>query len=153
MGTKDPRVDAYIAKSADFAKPILNQLRKLVHTHCPEVSETMKWSMPFFDYRGGILCNMAAFKQHCAFGFWLGNLLTIDAAGEKAMGQFGRITAVGDLPSDKAFAKFIRQAMGLHDAGAKSPARAKPTAEKKVLDVPPALTVALKKNKKAALIR
>lgn len=150
MGTKDPRVDAYIAKSADFAKPILNQLRKFVHTHCSEASETMKWSMPFFEYRGGILCNMAAFKQHCAFGFWLGNLLTIDAAGEKAMGQFGRITSLGDLPSDKAFAKFIKQAMGFHDAGTKSPARAKPAAEKKVLDVPPAFTAALKKNKKAA---
>lgn len=149
MGTKDSRIDAYIAQSADFAKPILNHLRKLVHTHCPEASETMKWSMPFFEYRGGILCNMAAFKQHCAFGFWLGNLLTIDPAANKAMGQFGRITATGDLPGDKAFAKLIKQAITLHDAGEKSPSRAKPAAEKKVLDVPPAFMVAMKKNKKA----
>ena len=69
MATKDPRIDAYIAKAANFAKPILKHLRKVVHTGCPEVEETMKWSMPHFDYKG-MMCGMAAFKEHCAFGFW-----------------------------------------------------------------------------------
>src|SRR5574341_1172707 len=74
MGKKDPRVDAYIAKSEDFAKPILAHLRKLVHTACPEVEETMKWSFPHFDYKG-MLCSMASFKEHCAFGFWKEQLI------------------------------------------------------------------------------
>jgi hypothetical protein len=150
MGTRDPRVDAYIAKAADFARPILTHIRATVHAYCPDVAETMKWSMPFYEYQGGILCNMAAFKQHCAFGFWLGKLLAIDAASETAMGQFGRITAIKDLPTDKAFAKLIKQAMKLHDAGAKLPDRAKPAAEKKILEVPPAFAAAVKKNRKAS---
>lgn len=148
MGAKDPRIDAYIAKSADFAKPILTHLRKLVHANCPDVSETIKWSMPHFDYKGGIFCNMAAFKQHCAFGFWLGDLLKVDTSLEKAMGDFGRISALDDLPADKDIAKLIKAAMKLHDAGAKPPAREKP-AEKKELDVPTAFMAAVRKNKKA----
>ena len=69
MPKKDPRVDAYIAKSADFAKPILKQLRAMVHAACPQVTEDIKWGVPHFMYHG-MLCGMAAFKQHCAFGFW-----------------------------------------------------------------------------------
>ena len=74
MGSKDPRIDAYIAKSAAFARPILTHVRKLVHANCPDVAETIKWSMPHFEYKGGIFCGMAAFKAHCTFGFWLGAL-------------------------------------------------------------------------------
>jgi hypothetical protein len=148
MPSKDPRVDAYIAKSADFAKPILTHLRKLVHTHCPEATETIKWSMPHFDYQGGIFCNMAAFKQHCAFGFWLGELLGVESGSGKAMGDFGRITALDDLPGDKEIARLIKAAMKLHDAGAKLPSREKPTA-KKALMIPPAFMAAVRKNKKA----
>ena len=148
MGSKDPRIDAYIAKSADFAKPILSHICKLVHANCPDVSETMKWSMPFFEYKSGIFCNVAAFKQHCAFGFWLGDLLKIDAKADKAMGQFGRIASLADLPGDKEFASILKAAMKLHDAGAKAPSRSKP-AEKKELVVPDYFLAALKKNKKA----
>jgi hypothetical protein len=70
MGTKDPRIDAYIANAAPFAQPILKHLRNIVHTGCPDVQETVKWSMPHFDYKG-IMCGMAAHKQHCSFGFWM----------------------------------------------------------------------------------
>ena len=149
MESKDPRIDAYIAKSADFAKPILQHLRRQVHTHCPDADETMKWSMPHFDYRGGIFCNMAAFKQHCAFGFWLGDLLKVDTGLQKAMGDFGRITSLDDLPGDKQFAKLLKQAMRLHDAGAKAPSREKPKTEKQELAVPAKFMAAVKKNKKA----
>ena len=75
MPTTDPRIDAYIAKSAEFAQPILTHSRKLVHKACPDVTETIKWSMPFFEYGGGIICNMAGFKQHCSLGFWNAPLL------------------------------------------------------------------------------
>ena len=98
MPTKDPRIDDYVAKSADFAKPILNHLRKLIHAACPAVEETMKWSFPHFMYKG-MLCSMAAFKNHCSFGFWKGALIFggddgYNKASEEAMGQFGRITAL-----------------------------------------------------------
>ncbi|HEX4859232.1 MAG TPA: YdeI/OmpD-associated family protein [Usitatibacteraceae bacterium] len=148
MGTRDPRIDAYIAKSAPFAQPILKHLRAQVHTHCPECSETIKWGMPHFDYKGGIFANMAAFKAHCAFGFWLGDALKIDAKNEKAMGDFGRIRALADLPADKELARLIKAAMKLHDAGVKLPARDKPK-ETQPLEIPPAFMAALKKNKKA----
>src|SRR4051812_6108643 len=97
MAFYDTRIDAYIMKSAGFAKPILLHLREVVHKACPEVTETMKWSFPHFEYGGGILCSMAAFKQHCAFGFWLGSLMSdpnklLAAVGERtAMGHFGQI--------------------------------------------------------------
>jgi len=152
MGKRDPRVDEYIARSAEFAKPILRRVRQVVHSQCPEASETIKWGFPHFDYKEKIFCSMAAFKAHCAFGFWLGPLLQIDAKTEKAMGQFGRITSLEDLPDDKTFAKLIQSAMKLQDSGAKVPARAKPKGEREPLEVPAALAAALKKNKAARTV-
>jgi uncharacterized protein YdeI (YjbR/CyaY-like superfamily) len=149
MGTRDARVDGYIAKAADFAQPILHHLRELVHATCPGVEETMKWSFPHFMYHG-ILCSMASFKEHCAFGFWNGALI-VGAAGESAvpaMGQFGRITWLGDLPSKKAITGYLKQAMMLNEAGIKPPARSKP-ARKKNLPVPEEMTRALQRNRKA----
>src|SRR6185436_19410680 len=100
MGKRDKRVDAYIAKSADFAQPILEHLREVVHEACPEAEETLKWSSPAFMYKG-ILCMMASFKQHCIFGFWKGSLI-VNAKGEKmAMGNFGRLTKISDLPTKR----------------------------------------------------
>ena len=74
MGTRDARLDAYIAKANAFARPILNHLREAAHAACPDVEETMKWSFPHFQCKG-MLCSMAAFKQHCAFGFWKGAMI------------------------------------------------------------------------------
>jgi uncharacterized protein YdeI (YjbR/CyaY-like superfamily) len=147
MGKRDPRIDAYVAKSAEFAKPVLNHLRVIVHEACPEAEETIKWGMPHFDYKG-ILCGMASFKEHCAFHVWRGSLIVGDGAQE-AMGQFGRITRVSDLPSKKVITGYIREAMKLRDDGVKNSARSKPK-EKKDLVVPSELASALKKNKKAA---
>src|SRR5450432_293431 len=100
MGEKDPRVDAYIAKSAGFAKPVLTHVRKLVHKACPDAEETMKWGFPHFMHHG-ILCSMAAFKAHCTFGFWKSGLLAKMhkefGGGDDAHGQFGRITRLADL--------------------------------------------------------
>ena len=101
--TKDERVDAYIDKAKEFAKPILNHLRELVHGACPDVEETMKWSFPHFDYKG-MMCSMAAFKEHCAFNLWKQSLLEQSAfpAEKTAMGSFGRITSLEDLPDGAA---------------------------------------------------
>lgn len=148
MPTIDPRVDAYIEKSADFAKPILLHIRKLVHTACPDTVETMKWSFPHFDHKG-MLCAMSAFKQHCAFGFWKQSLLESDAfpAQRTAMGSFGRITSLEDLPGDDVIISLVHQAVELNEKGIK--VNKKPTAGKKELVVPDYLTAELKKNKAA----
>jgi uncharacterized protein YdeI (YjbR/CyaY-like superfamily) len=148
MPTVDPRVDAYIEKSAEFAKPILVHLRKLIHKACPEVSETLKWSMPSFDYKG-ILCGFAAFKQHATFGFWKQSLMESDEfpKNKTAMGSFGRITSLDDLPSDKVMLDLIKQAAKLNENGVKVARR--PAAPKKDLVIPPELTKALSKNKTA----
>ena len=148
MASKDLRVDAYIARSGAFAAPILSHLRKLVHANCPQATETLKWGMPHFEYKGGIFCRMAAFKAHCSFGFWLGALLKIESKLEKAMGQFGRITSIADLPGDKQIATIIKAAMKLHDEGAKLPSRNMP-GEKKELVVPAYFLAAVKQNQKA----
>ena len=147
MPTVDPRVDAYIEKSADFAEPILRHIRKLVHKACPDIRETMKWSFPHFDHKGTV-CSMASFKQHCALGFWKQSLMEQDAfpAEKTAMGSFGRITSVKDLPPDKVMIALIHQAVELNEKGIKV---AKKPVDKKELVVPADLTKALSKNKTA----
>jgi len=150
----DKRIDAVIAKSADFAKPILTHLRKLVHEACPEVEETIKWSFASFDYKGP-LCGMAAFKAHCTFGFWKTALLP-DPKGylgnkDNAAGSFGRITSLKDLPPDKVIIGFIKAAKKLNDDGIKLPAKPR-VIEKKELIVPDYFIKAIKKNKKAAAV-
>jgi uncharacterized protein YdeI (YjbR/CyaY-like superfamily) len=148
MGKRDPWVDTYIAKSADFAKPILEYIREVVHSACPDVEETKKWSFPNFQYKG-MLCSMASFKEHCSFGFWKSDLvLKGDSKAQEAMGQFGRLTKISDLPSKKVLAGYIKEAMKLNDEGVKSPARTK-TKEPKELVVPEVLLDALRKNKAA----
>lgn len=154
MPAYDPRVDAYIAKSAPFAQPILHHIRELVHQTCPDVTETLKWSMPFFTYNNGNLCHMAAFKQHCAFSFWLGALLSdphgLITKGEDktAMGHFGQIRTVADLPADKILMAYIREAMALIDQGAKQP-KVKKAAPSPVPEMPPYFAAELQKNKQA----
>ena len=120
--SRDPRVDAYIAKAAPFARPILAKLRASVHAACPEAEETMKWRMPFFVADQKILCFMAAFKAHAGFGFWRrGKTAVLGESGAKAgaaMGQLGRITSLADLPSDEKLRGWIRKAAALNAAEA-----------------------------------
>jgi len=148
MPTLDPRVDAYIDKSADFAKPILTHVRQLIHEVCPDVKETLKWSMPAFEYKG-ILCGMAAFKEHATFGFWKHSLMGLgDRAEATAMGSFGKLQSLKDLPSDAKVKKLIKEAMRLNDEGIKI--EKKVPKEKKELVVPAILLEALAKNAKAS---
>ncbi|UOF16846.1 YdeI/OmpD-associated family protein [Lysobacter capsici] len=131
MSQTDPRIDAYIAQAAPFAQPILEHLRAVVHAACPQVEETIKWGMPSFVYGGKILCGMGAFKQHATFGFWQGASV-VGASQERsreAMGQFGRLTKVGDLPGKRELSKLLKQAMVLIDARGKKTA-GKPAANK-----------------------
>jgi uncharacterized protein YdeI (YjbR/CyaY-like superfamily) len=148
MPSTDPRIDAYIEKQADFAQPILIHLRTLIHKACPQVTETLKWSMPSFEYKG-ILCGIAAFKQHCTFMFWKQSLMETDAfpKNKTAMGSFGRITSLKDLPTDKVIIGLIHQAVELNEKGIKVPKA--PAVPKKQLAVPKELITALGKNKKA----
>ena len=151
MGKKDPRVDAYIAKSPDFARPLLTHLRRLIHAACPAIEETTKWRAPFFTH-DGIVCGVAAFKQHCTLMFWnkeMRKALTKLGVAEEAWGQFGRLTTIDDLPNDAALKRLISRAAELNESGAKAPAapRSKP---KKKLTVPADLRAALKKNKRAS---
>ena len=139
----DPRVDAYIAKSADFPQPILTHLRAVVQAACPDVEEAIKWGFPHFMYKG-MMCSMASFKGHCSFGFWKAELLLADQAKQEAMGDFGRITSLADLPSKKVLTTYIKQAMKLNDEGVAAPARAKPATPRELV-MPAELTAALKK--------
>lgn len=153
MGKPDPRVDAYIAKSADFAKPILKHLRQVVHEACPAVVEEMKWSFPHFSYKG-MFCGIAAFKQHCTFGFWKHSLLVervkgLPRLGADAMGQFGRITSLRDLPSKAILLRLVKEAAILNDEGIKPPKRKVTPKADRVLTVPDYFLKAVRKNRKA----
>lgn len=149
MATKDPRVDDYIAKAAAFAKPILKHLRKVVHAGCPDVEETIKWRFPHFDYKG-VMCGMAAFKEHCAFGFWKDSLILDGGApaDRQGMGSFGCIRSLADLPNEKTLIRYVRKAAELNEAGIKAPGRTEPK-KRAPIPVPNYFAAALKKNPKA----
>jgi uncharacterized protein YdeI (YjbR/CyaY-like superfamily) len=154
----DPRIDAYIAKSQPFAQPILNHLRELVHKACPGVVEAIKWSRPFFEYKGVILGNMSAFKEHCSFGFWGEEISAVLREAKvlkpDAMGSLGRLTRMEDLPSDKEMLALLRKAVAFIDSGQyTSPIAARVKVVKApapAVEAPPEFLKALKANKKAA---
>lgn len=148
MPARDPRVDTYITNSADFARPILERIRQVVHEACPEAKETIKWQFPHFEYKG-LLCSMAAFKEHCALRFWKGALVVEGTAeSEDGMGQLGRITKLADLPSKKELASYVKRAMKLNEEGVKSPTRPKPKAPREFA-MPDDLSRALEHSDKA----
>jgi uncharacterized protein YdeI (YjbR/CyaY-like superfamily) len=143
----DPRIDAYIAKQADFARPILDHLRRLVHEAVPEAEETIKWGMPFFTLKGRPLANMAAFKAHAAFGLWQGRAVLGEAGAHgEAMGQFGRLTSLADLPAAEELAAILRRAA---EAPPKPRVRG---AAKPELETPPDLRQALEANASAVAV-
>ena len=148
MGERSPLVDAYIARAQPFARPILEHLRDVVHAACPEVVEEMKWRMPHFTYHG-MLAGMAAFKGHCSFGFWKAKLiLDQDAVSREAMGHFGQIRSLEDLPAKRTLAGYVRKAAKLNEAGVKAP-RAPRAKSPKPVQVPADLATALRRNRKA----
>jgi uncharacterized protein YdeI (YjbR/CyaY-like superfamily) len=151
----NPKVDAYIAKAAPFAQPVLEHLRELVHTACPDVEEAIKWSMPFFVYKGQILGNMAAFKAHCSFGLWGGEVTAMmrkdGVLSDDGMGKLGKISSVKELPKDRDFMGYVREAAAFIEDGGKTMQR-KPKEAKPEAEVPAELAAALKKNKSAAKV-
>jgi uncharacterized protein YdeI (YjbR/CyaY-like superfamily) len=155
MEQYDSRVDAFIEKAADFAKPILEYIREIVHETSPVLMETVKWGFPFFDYKGPV-CQMAAFKEHCSFGFWKATLLNDPynalSIGDGSAGSFGRITKIDDLPSKEILQDFIRQAIALNESGKKTPeAIKKASAPKTELVIPEYFTEFLKAYPNASL--
>ena len=144
---RDPRIDAYIERAAPFAQPILTHVRALVHEACPEVEETIKWNMPPFVHAGGILCGMAAFKQHASFGFWKHALVVGEGEPRDGMGSYGKLVSVKDLPPKKILLAHVRRAMQLNEDGVKSPARK--AAPKPPPETPADLAAALKQDKAA----
>ena len=154
MGKKDPRVDAYIAKSPDFAKPILTYLRDVIHQGCPAVVETIKWGTPTFDHMG-IMAGIAAFQQYCTLGFWKAPLLTLDGKPvskemESGAGQFGKLTSIADLPAKGRLLKLVKDAAKLNEAGINL--ERKQRAAHKPVQVPADLSKALQKSAKARAV-
>jgi uncharacterized protein YdeI (YjbR/CyaY-like superfamily) len=148
MEQYDNRIDAYINKSADFAKPILTYIREIIHEASPFVTETIKWGCPSFDYKGPIVM-MASFKQHCGLNLWKASLMN-DPQGLMKLddgnaGQFGRITNIADLPQKDALIDFIKQGVGLNEKGLKVSTK-KASGEKEELTVPDYFTAALNDN-------
>lgn len=148
MVKTDKRVDAYITRAPEYAKPILKHIRAVVHEGCPDCEETLKWSTPTFMYKG-ILCGMAAFKEYCALVFWKGALIIGEdgKTADDSAGQFGRIKSISDLPPKRALLGYIREAMRLNDEGVKVPRRK--TSPKKELKMPDYFSRELRKNRKA----
>lgn len=141
MPNTNPRIDKYIAQAADFARPILTRVRKLIHKACPKVEETIKWSSPFYMYKG-ILMATPSFKKHCALIFWKGKFFL---ANERA--KYRRLMSLADLPDDKLLLSYIRKAVELNETGTKTTPRRKSAPQE--LPVPDDVVAALAKNKKS----
>lgn len=145
MPKTDPRVDAYIDAAAEFARPILVHLRALVHRACPDVEETIKWGMPTFMYHG-MLCGMAAFKQHVSFGFWKHAQVVGAGVPRDGMGSFGKVASRSELPTNAILNGYIKKAMQLNESGIKVP---RIRGERPTLPMPADLAAELKKNRQA----
>ena len=148
--SKSPAVDTYIAKSAEFARPILTRVRAAMHKACPRMEETIKWGVPFFEYKG-VVANMAAFKQHASFGFWKQRLMKDPAGlfpsrGDSSMGG-KKIRSVAELPADAVLIRYIKEAVALNEDGTKVPRP--PRKKRPPPKSPPDLAAALKRNAKA----
>lgn len=136
----EPRIDAYIEGKAEFARPILVQLRSILHEACPDCEETIRWGMPSFTYKGKILAQFAAFKAHATFGYWNDAMLSQDEKNRSAMGQFGRLTSLDDLPERADLVALTRKSMALIDQGVKAP---RVTGNKAPLSVPQEMRAAI----------
>jgi len=156
MEQYDARVDAYIEKAAPFAQPILKHIRQVIHAASPLITENIKWGMPFFEYKGPV-CQIAAFKAHCAFGFWRASRLDdpghlLNTGEESSAGSFGRINTMADLPAVAVLTEFVLQAIKLNETGEKGTMRnatKKAPAEKKELVMPDYFEALLNQNPKA----
>jgi len=156
----NPKVDAYLAKAQPFAQPIMGRLRELVHEGCPAVEESIKWGMPFFEYRGAILCNMVAFKRHCRFGFWgkeIGAVLrAANVSVKNSADSLGKITSIDNLPADKQMIDWVRQAAAFIESGnhtspiAANRQAAKTKPKKAAVKMSAEFAATMKKSKKAA---
>ncbi len=146
--SRDPRIDAYIERAAPFAQPILVRVRELVHEACPGVEESIKWGMPSFSHAGGILCGMAAFKQHASFGFWKHAMVVGEGVPRDGMGSYGKMASLKDLPPKRTLLAHLRKAMKLNEDGVKAPSTRK-AAPKPPPQAPDDLLAALQKNKAA----
>ena len=152
---RNPKIDVYIEKAQPFARPILTRVRNLMHKACPQVEEAIKWSQPFFVYKGAILCNIGAFKEHCHLHFWgkeiTGVLREAKMLDDENTGLFSHITALNDLPSDERMLEFLRQAVAFVDNGQyTSPMAARSKKPKPAAsELPAEFKAALQKNRKA----
>ena len=145
---RDPRIDAYIGRAAPFAQPILARVRELVHEACPDVEETLKWSMPTFMHAGAILCGMAAFKRHASFGYWKHGLVVGEGAPRDGMGSYGKMTSLKDLPAKRTLLAHIRKAMELNEQRVKAQSTRK-SAPRPPPVAPDDLAAALDRNRAA----
>jgi uncharacterized protein YdeI (YjbR/CyaY-like superfamily) len=142
MATPNQQVADYIAKSESFAQPILEHLLQLVHDTCPDVKEVLKWGIPHLDYKGEMMCILAAYKQHCSFSFWKASLMNDprlqESADLEASQRFmGKIKSLSDLPPDTELVALIKEAMALNENGIKlKPRKSDKPDTAKVLEIP-----------------
>jgi uncharacterized protein YdeI (YjbR/CyaY-like superfamily) len=153
-GARDPRVDDYIDQAAAFARAPLEHVREAMHAALPDVTEAIKWSHPFYLLDGKPFANMAAFKAHCSLGFWKGGRpVAEEAAGarDQAMGQFGRIESLADLPKAAALRKVIvdARAAWLAEKAEKASAPPAPKAKREAPALPDDLAAALRAQRGA----
>lgn len=152
MAQLNSKVDEYIAKSEDFAKPILEYLRQIIHETCQDATEDIKWGTPHYSYKGDHLCMIAGFKNHCSFSIYKAEFLQDKEIAEsvkagKKFGYMDKLKSVSELPSKEVLVSLLKEAMTINEQGIK---KEKAVSDKpKVIETPEYLTEALDANTKA----
>lgn len=126
MSNHNKKVDEYIFKMADFAKPILTHLRQIIFETCPDVEEDIKWGIPHYGYKGDHLVMMAGFKQHCSFSLYKAELMKDKMIQEsvkagKKFGYMDKVKDLSELPNKKVLTAYIKEAMELNSSGISKP--------------------------------
>ena len=154
MADDSKRVDEYIKNAPDFARPIMEKIRKAFHKGCPECEEAIKWGCPYFMYKG-MLGGMASFKGHVSMGFWRSKemddpeKLFDTGTGAKASMCNAHFHNLKEVPTQKILAEYVKRAAKLQDTEAP---KKKATKKKISTRIPADLAELFKKHKKAKTV-
>ncbi|MEZ4614773.1 MAG: DUF1801 domain-containing protein [Caldilineaceae bacterium] len=72
--TPSERITDYIAALDDWRGSLAAQLRTLILTAAPELTEEWKWGTPVFAHKGNVLA-IGVFKDHVKVNFFKGAML------------------------------------------------------------------------------
>jgi uncharacterized protein YdhG (YjbR/CyaY superfamily) len=113
-------VEEYLAGLPDDSRTVLENLRGTIKSVVPEATETIRYQMPAFKFRGRMLVYYAAFKEHCSL--FPATAAVVDALGDELRPHIsgkGTIRFTPDRPLSPRLVKRIVEARIAENAAVK----------------------------------